>query len=104
MTEFFLENGLFRVEVVIGVHNLIRKISLLLVFLELSDLNQEVTNIADQVTQTHEGWIADILFELVEEGVLTVSVAIIEIDDAQQQCLIEEFSPSKEVFFEDAQQ
>ena len=62
MAELFDHHRILRVEMVVRVNYLVRKVSLLLVLLELSDLNQEIPNIFDQIPQTHKRQIVRICF------------------------------------------
>ena len=62
MAELFDHHRILRVEMVVRVNYLVRKVSLLLVLLELSDLYQEIPNIFDQIPQTHKRQIVRICF------------------------------------------
>jgi hypothetical protein len=54
MSKHLDEDALFLIEVIVGIDNFVRKISLFLIIFELSHLNQEISDILDQQSQTHE--------------------------------------------------
>ena len=95
MTEFFGKDHVFGVEMVVRVNYFVREISFLLVFLELSDLDEESADISDEVSETHKGNVLNIIFKLTEKGILTVCVAVIEVYDGKEQSLVEKFSPTE---------
>ena len=80
---------------IIRVNNFIWEHSLLFILFEFSDLYQEVADIFDQLLQSHEGDIGRIVEQLIQDGVLTVSVAIKQVHNTQEQGLIEELSLSE---------
>lgn len=80
---------------IIRVHNFIRKDSLLFILFEFSHLDQEVTDVFDQLLQSHEGDIRRIVKQFSQNRVLTVSVTIKQIYNTQEQGLIKKLSLSK---------
>ena len=80
VTEHLHQDVLLAVEVVVRVHDLVRKHPLLLVLLELTHLDQEVTDVLYQVLETGEGDVLRICEELSQERVLAVRVAVEEVD------------------------
>lgn len=80
---------------IIRVHNFIRKDSLLFILFEFSHLDQEVTDVFDQLLQSHEGDIRRIVKQFSQNRVLTVSVTIKQIYNTQEQRLIKKLSLSK---------
>lgn len=89
MAEHLDQDILLAIEVIIGVHYLIRKHSLLLVLLEFSNLDEEVADVLDELLQGHEGDIGGVVHEFGQDRVLAVRVAVEQIDDAQEKSLVE---------------
>ena len=80
---------------IIRVNNFIRKDSLLFILFEFSHFDQEVTDVFDQLLQSHEGDIRRIVKQFSQNRVLTVSVTIKQIYNTQEQRLIKKLSLSK---------
>lgn len=76
VAEHLDQDVLLAIEVIIGVHYLIRKHSFLLVLLEFPDLDEEVADILDQLLEGHEGDIGRIVHEFSQDRVLAVRVAV----------------------------
>lgn len=77
VSKHFDQDVLFSIKMIIWIYDFEREVSLLLVFFELSDFNQKVADISNQILQTYKSRVRSICYELIEKRVLTVSVSVI---------------------------
>jgi hypothetical protein len=104
VAEHLNQDILLAIEVVVRVHNLIRKHPFLLVFLEFADLDEEVANVLDELLQGHEGYVGGVVHKFGQDRVLAMRVAVKQIDDTQEQCLVKQFCLAEQIFLEDGKE
>jgi hypothetical protein len=98
------EHGVVSLEVVVGIHYFVGEVPLLLVFLEFTHLNEEVSDVADEIAEADEGRVASVSSQLGQKRVLAVRVAVVEVSDAEEKGLVEEFGFAEEIFLEDTEE
>lgn len=95
MAEHFDQDVFLAVEMIIGIYYFIGEHSLLFIFFEFADLNQEVTNVFDQLFQAEEGSIGGIASQFGQNGVLAVGVTIEQVHNTKKEGFIEKFGFSE---------